>query len=75
MKTTPEKLKAALAIVQALAEAIREAKQIPAGHLYGMVMGHIDEQDFEAAIRTLCNTGLVQRSGSHLLTWIEPSNT
>ena len=74
MKPTPEKIKAALAIVQALDEAIRELKQIPAGHLYARVMGVMSEQDFEAAIRTLCNAGLVHRSVLHLLTWIEPQS-
>ena len=42
MTTTADQLKAGLAALQALAEAIRELKQIPSGHLYARVMNYMD---------------------------------
>ena len=36
----PTKVKAALDALRAVADAIRDAGEIPAGHLYAALMGH-----------------------------------
>lgn len=56
--------------VLALAEAIQDLGQVPAGHLYAGVMSHMSLEEFEWAIDRLVFTKLVSRAGTHLLTWI-----
>jgi len=70
-KPTKEQVKAALAVTLAVAEAIREAKEIPSGTLYSMLIGRVDITGYEAMIRNLKNAGLVKES-CNLLTWIGP---
>ncbi len=74
MKTPIDKetLKAALNTVRAVAEAIREAKQIPSGHLYAVLCPVLSLEEYEKIINMLINAGLVRRDQSHLLHWIEP---
>lgn len=47
--TVKEQLAAAFAITATKAEAIRELKSVPAGHLYAQVMGRMSLEAFEAA--------------------------
>ena len=68
------KIHAALQIIQALAEAIRELKQVPAGVLYSQVIDKVSLNDFNAAINTLKGSGLVTEQ-NHLLIWVEPAQT
>jgi 2-hydroxychromene-2-carboxylate isomerase len=68
---TPEQTKSAVATVQILAEAIREAKEIPSGHLYALCMDRLSLDQYEGAIGILKRTGLVSEK-SHLLKWNEP---
>lgn len=68
---TAAQLKAALAITLAVAEAIREAKEIPSGTLYAMLVGKVDLQGYEAIIRNLKNADLVTEI-AHLLKWVGP---
>ena len=68
MTTTADQLKAGFAALQALAEAIRELKQIPSGHLYARVMNYMDINAYEKAIRMLCNSGVIRQDGD-LLKW------
>ena len=72
MTTTKEQIRAAMAIVHALAEAIRELGQVPAGHLYANVMGKLTHGQFEQAIGILVRAGVVRREPSHLLVWTGP---
>lgn len=71
MAITATEKKAALKVLMAVAETIRECGEAPAGTLYAGLMNHVDIHGFEAIIRTLKNAGLVKESG-HLLTWIGP---
>lgn len=64
-------LKQGLLITAALGEAIREAGEIPSGHLYAVVMGRMGLEMYETAIQMLVKGGLV-RNNNHLLTWIGP---
>jgi hypothetical protein len=68
MTTTADQLKAGLAALQALAEAVRELKQIPLGHLYARVMNYMDINVYEKAIRMLCNAGVIRQDGD-MLKW------
>lgn len=66
--TTANELKAGLAALRALADAIRELKQIPSGHLYAQVMAYFSLEAYEKAIRMLCNAGVIRKDGD-LLKW------
>lgn len=57
----------------AIAEAIRELKQVPAGHLYARLVSVMSLEQFNALVRILVNAGLVRHDESHLLTWIGPA--
>lgn len=59
-------------IVDAIVEAIRDARQIPSGHLYAVVMGHLSLNQYTTIINVLKEANLVNES-NHLLTWIGPA--
>ena len=71
-KQEVEEVLAAIKIVQALAEAIRDVGSIPSGQLYAHVMQHISIQVYEGSIRTLEGAGLITKKGN-LLMWIGPA--
>ena len=56
MNVTKEQTLAAVKTLIAVAETIREAKQVPAGTLYAMLMGVMDLPTFESMVNTLVNT-------------------
>lgn len=62
-------IKASLNALMALADAIKELGSVPAGELYSVVMGHLDQPTFDSMIGILCRSGVVSRSPGHLLTW------
>lgn len=73
MKTIDKpQIRAAVNATLAVAEAIRELKQVPAGNLYTHLMPVMDLDQFNALIRILVNAGLVREDQSHLLVWIGP---
>lgn len=55
------------------AYAIRDAKEVPAGHLYAALMAHdvTTLSEFEGILQILKNAKLIKESG-FLLTWIGP---
>lgn len=65
---TLEQTREALKVVQAVAEAIRELKTVPSGHLYTQLMGKISLDTYNKIITTLKNTGLVEEK-AHELIW------
>ena len=68
MKTN--QVQQAFEIVAAMGKAIMEAKEIPSGHLYAVMMPFFpDIQAYESALNVLKNTGLVVEDGMHLLKW------
>lgn len=75
MSVTKEQIAAGIRVVGAVAEAIREAKEIPSGHLYSALMSTagINMEQYESIIGTLCRTGLVKKDGMHVLHWTGPT--
>ena len=67
--TTPNDVKAALAILRAVADAIRELGEVPSGHLYAHLMSKLSLEQYEQVIGVLKQAGLITES-SHLLTWV-----
>lgn len=55
----------------AIAEAIQALGEVPAGHLYAHVMGHMSYEAFERILGALVSAGVVSRK-NHLLTWTGP---
>lgn len=53
----------------ALADAIRELKAVPAGHLYAHVSEYMTADQFDRAIDLFIRAKVVKRE-NHLLTWI-----
>ena len=72
MGTTKEQLGGAVAVLGAMAEAIREAGSIPSGHLYALVMGRMGLHDYDVGIGILKRAVLVEES-AHVLTWVGPT--
>jgi len=62
-------VQAAIKLVQAVAEAIRELKSVPSGHLYAQLMGYMSLDEYNKIIRILKNAKLVTEE-NYLLTWI-----
>jgi hypothetical protein len=67
---THKEVKAALGIIQAVAEAIRELGEVPSGHLYARLMDQFSLAQFEQVLDALKGAGLVRESNAHLLTWV-----
>ena len=70
MPTQAEK-KAALSMIIAVTEAIREAREIPEGTLYAVLMGRCEFPAFEKMVALIVHTGLVEKRGN-LLRWVGP---
>lgn len=68
-----EEIKSQLRTAIALGDAIRELRQVPSGKLYARVMGTLTLEQYQKAIETLKNTGLVREEQSQLLVWIGDS--
>jgi len=68
---TKEQAAAAIRVVQAVAEAIREAGEIPAGHLYALMMNVTDLAGFDRIVGLLIDAGVVLKKGD-LLVWQQP---
>jgi hypothetical protein len=62
----------ALDKIRIIADAIRDAKSIPSGHLYAIVMGAFSLEEYERIIQTLKNAKLVYESTAHMLIWEGP---
>ena len=70
-KATASQTRAALALTMAVAETIREAREIPSGTLYAMLVSKVDLPGYQAMIRNLKNAELVEER-AHMLRWIGP---
>ena len=56
-------------ICLAIAEAIRELKQVPSGHLYARLMGRLSLEEYNLLIGFIQRAGLIKIQ-NHLITWI-----
>mgnify|MGYP001377281060 CR=1 FL=1 len=63
----------AIVMAVAIAEAIREVKEVPSGTLYAMLVGRVTMEGYTSIIRTLKGAGLVEETSSHLLRWTGPA--
>lgn len=69
MNVTREELSASLQVIKAVADTIRELKEIPSGHLYAQLMtSGMTLNQYQQIISMLKRTGLVSES-NNLLTW------
>lgn len=66
---TKTQVNAAVNTVIAIAEAIRELKSVPSGHLYARVMSHMSLETYESVINTLKNAGVIKETNSELI-WV-----
>jgi len=64
--------RAAVKVIAAMAEAIRDLGTVPAGILYAHVCGTLTIESFENVIGILKGAGLVEEKASHELRWIGP---
>lgn len=67
--TQEEKMQAAVQIMKAVAEAIREAGSIPSGHLYALLMGKMSLGSYEKMIDAMQRMGII-KVDDHLITYI-----
>lgn len=67
--TQEQKMQAAVEIMKAVAEAIKEAGSIPSGHLYAQLMGKMSLGSYEKMIDAMQRMGLV-KVDDHLLTYV-----
>lgn len=70
---TPSKDAVAQAIkdlILCLLEAIKEAGQIPDGHLYAQVMQYVGFETYSMAIDILVESGRVKKV-NHMLIWVK----
>jgi len=62
--------RAALGVVLALGEAMRDLSRGPSGHVFGNVIGQMSLVDFNAAIGALKSAGLIKEDPRNVLTWV-----
>ena len=60
---TPEQKEAVVSLAVALLTAIIDAKSIPSGHLYAIVMNKISIETYDALIAQLIKAGMISQSG------------
>jgi hypothetical protein len=75
MNPTPAQVKAALSLLVAVAETIRELKEVPAGTLYISLLSHfpnLTATQFAQLTDKLKEAKLITET-SHLIRWIGPS--
>ena len=62
---------AVVQIVAVVAEAIRELGEVPSGHLYARLMGHLSLEEYQAIVGALKQTKLIEEK-HHVLRWVGP---
>ena len=66
--TKEEQVKSALNVVMAIAEAIRELREVPSGELYARLMDKLSLEQYERIIDTLKRSGAITEQ-NHVLKW------
>lgn len=64
-----KKLDAAIAIMKAVADAIKELGSVPSGHLYARLMSCMTLEEYNKIISMLKEAGVVKEE-NFLLTWV-----
>lgn len=71
--TVSAEIKSALSVLQTVAEAIRDAGEIPSGHLYAVLMGMgCSLENYNRILGMLTRSGLVEVTPGHLVRWVAP---
>ena len=65
---TPDQIKASLGVLKAIADTIKELKEVPSGHLYAGVMNTLSLEEYNTVIGILKRAGLVTEV-NYLLKW------
>ena len=66
---TENERRAALEMIRAIADTIRDLGEVPSGHLYAQLMGTLRLDQYEQIIGMFIRLGVVKSNESHLLTW------
>ena len=64
---TEAEIGAAIRILAAVGDTIRELKRVPAGHLYALLMPKLTLQQFEQCVGLLVKADQVVREGDELV--------
>jgi hypothetical protein len=59
-------------VIAAVAEAIRDLKEVPNGHLYARVMQYLTLDQYNQILGTLKSAGLIEEA-NHVLKWTGPA--
>ena len=70
MKVTTQQVEGYLQTCRAVADAIRELKTVPSGHLYAQLMGHMSLDTYNQIIGVLKVAKLIKEE-NHLLIWLD----
>ena len=65
---TPDQIKASLGVLKAIADAIKELKEVPSGELYARVMNTLSLEEYNTVIGILKQAGVITES-NYLLKW------
>jgi hypothetical protein len=67
---TKKQILATFEVTRAIADAIRELKSVPSGHLYAQVMNHLSLEQYTKIIDLLKSNRLIEERNSELA-WIQ----
>ena len=73
MQEATKQVSAAIKAMAAIADAIRDLKEVPSGTFYANVMSILTLEQYNRVIELLKGTGLVTEQ-NHLLRWIGDSD-
>jgi len=57
-------------VAEAIADTIREAKEVPSGHLYAVVMSYTSLDSYHRIIASLVKAGYVEQDPGFVLRWV-----
>ena len=69
---TPQELKAGTAMIMAVAETVRECREVPSGTIYAGLMGRVSLEGYQKIVGILTNAGLIAVDRSRLVRWTGP---
>ena len=67
---TKEQIRAAIEMIAAVGQLIKELGTVPSGHLYARLMDKFTLSQYETIIDRLVAARLVKRDPWHQLTWV-----
>jgi len=71
--STPSDQRAAMTLIMVVAEAVRQAGEIPSGHLYATVMGSLSLEAYNTVIERLKKAKLIKEE-NYLIKWVGPNH-